>query len=69
MVGGYVIYIIIIIIKVVTPAGSAQRYYIGRGLGEGKHGKVGVKRKWWILAQPPLFPARKQEAATQGEPI
>ena len=22
----------------------------------GKNGKAGVKRKWWVLAQPPYFP-------------
>ena len=31
-----------------------------------KHRKVGVKRKWWVLA---LFPARKWEAVTQDGTI
>ena len=34
----------------VTPAGNTRRYYIPGGVRrrgkEGKHGKVGVKRKW-----------------------
>ena len=32
-----------------------------------KHGKVELKRKWWVLAQP-LFPIRKLEAVTMVEP-
>ena len=28
----------------------------------GKHGKLGVKRKWWVFQ----FPARKLKAVTQG---
>ena len=37
---------------------------IGGGRRRGKtvqHHKVEVKRKWWVLAQPPLFPARKRK--------
>ena len=40
-----------------TPAGNTQRYYIAgevRRRGKtGNHEKVGVKRKWWVLSQPP----------------
>ena len=35
-------------------AGSTQRYYIAGGQEKrktGKHRKVGVKIKWWVLAQ------------------
>ena len=54
-----------IIIKVVTPAGSTQRYYISGNTG--KHGKVEVKRKLWVLAQPPYFQQEKREQSPRVE--
>ena len=51
-----IIIIIIIINEQLQQAALTQRYYIAGGLGEeerGNHGKVGVKRKCWVLAQPP----------------
>ena len=44
---------------------ALYRWRVRRRGKSGKHRKV-VKRKWWVLAKP-LFPARKQEAVTQGE--
>ena len=41
------------------------RWRVRRRGMSGNHGKVGVKRKWWVLPQPPYF-VRKREAVTQG---
>ena len=32
----------------------------------GKHGKIGVKRKWWILAQLPYYPQGNGRQVIQG---
>ena len=43
---------------------------VGEKERSGKHRKLGVKRKQWVLAQPPYFlQARKREAATHGGTI
>ena len=33
---------------------------------KGNHGKVGVKRKWWVLAQPPYSPQEYGSHLTRG---
>ena len=61
------IIIIIIIIK-----GSTQRYYIAGGVRRrgkiGNHGKVGVKRKWWVLPQLYYFPKGNGRQSCRVEP-
>ena len=52
----------------VTPAGGTQRYYITGGLGE-KTRKVGVKRKWRVLAQPPYFSRGNESQSPRVEPL
>ena len=42
-------YILLLLLKVLYRWGIRKRGKIR------KHGKLGVKRKWWALAQPPYF--------------
>ena len=54
------IYIYIYIIIIINPSRQPSRLLYSWGVRRrgkiGKQGKVGVKRKWWVLAQPPYSP-------------
>ena len=67
------IYIYILFYYGVTPAGNNQRYYISRGVRRrgktGIHGKVGVKRKWWVLAELPYSPQGNGMQSPRVEPF
>ena len=66
------IIIIIIIIKIgVTAAGSTQKYYIAGGQEKRKDRKTWksrVKRRAWVLAQPPDFPQGNGRQLSRLEP-
>ena len=69
----YYYYYLLSLSLLLTSASSTKRYYIVGGSGEeerqenGK--KVGVKRKWWVLAEPPYSPQGKGKRLQREEPF
>ena len=53
------IYILLLLLRSNLSRQHSRFYIAGvvrRRGNTGKYGKVGVKRKWWVLAQPPYSP-------------
>ena len=42
---------------------------VRRGGKTEKHGKVGGKRKWWVLAQPPYYSQGNGRQSSRVEPF